>query len=231
MALGAGAALGLDIVTWHTAIEFIGTGLATLLVNTQVLLVAMIAWLFLGERPRRQLLWAIPLILAGVALVSGVGQGAAFGSRPLAGTGLALLAAFFYALFLLGYRQSHTAGARTVGPLMEATAGAAATAAIIGLLWNGIDIGFSWPAHGWLLALALGAQVLGWLLIGHALPRLPAAETATVILIQPALTMFWGALIFGERPSVLQIAGALVVLAGVAYIALDRRHSPEAVTA
>jgi drug/metabolite transporter (DMT)-like permease len=65
------------------------------------------------------------------------------------------------------------------------------------------------------------------LLIGYALPRLPAAETATIILVQPALTMFWGALIFAERPSVLHILGAVVVLVGVAYIALNQQGRVE----
>lgn len=222
LAVGAGIALGLDIVAWHSAIELIGTGLATLLANTQVVLVAILAWVVLGERPRRQLFWAIPMILFGVALVSGVGQDDAFGTDPVAGTALALLAALFYATFLLGFRQSNTAEAPAAGPLMEATAGAMLASLLVGLVWTGIDLAPSWPAHGWLLALALGAQVAGWLLIGYALPRLPASETATVILIQPALTMFWGALIFRERPSVLQIIGAIVVLAGVGAVALGR---------
>ena len=102
------------------------------------------------------------------------------------------------------------------------------TALAIGLVWTGIELSPSWPAHGWLLALALGAQVLGWLLIGYALPRLPAAETATVILIQPALTMFWGALIFGERPSLMQIVGAIIVLGGVGAVALGRAKRTQA---
>lgn len=220
--MGAGLALGLDIVSWHTAIDLIGTGLATLLANTQVVLVGVIAWLLLGERPRKQLFWAVPMILVGVALVSGLGQGDAFGTNPIAGTGLALLAALFYALFLLGFRHSNPTGVAAAGPLMEATGGAMGATVVVGLLWTGIDLTLSWPAHGWLLALALGAQVLGWLLIGYALPRLPAVETATVILIQPALTLFWGVLIFGERPSALQTLGAIVVLGGVAYVALNR---------
>ena len=45
--------------------------------------------------------------------------------------------------------------------------------------------------HGWLLLLAW-ARVLGWLAITYALPRLPAAETSTFILLQPVLTMVWG---------------------------------------
>ncbi|MGA7229255.1 MAG: DMT family transporter, partial [Acidimicrobiia bacterium] len=77
----------------------------------------------------------------------------------------------------------------------------------------------------------LGAQVCGWLLIGYALPRLPAVETATIILLQPMLTMIWGALIFGERPSIIQLVGALLVLGGVGFVAASRaRHAPQPAT-
>jgi drug/metabolite transporter (DMT)-like permease len=58
-------------------------------------------------------------------------------------------------------------------------------------------------------------------------------ETATIILIQPALTMVWAALVFDERPSLMQIVGAAVVLAGVAFVALVRARraaQPEPVT-
>lgn len=227
-AVGAGLALGADVFTWHTSIEFIGAGLATLLANTAVVFVALGAWVILGERPRNATMVAIPVILFGVALISGLGQGDAFGSNPVQGTILALLAAVFYATFLLAFRHSNDEKAPAAGPLMEATIGGALTTLAIGIIGSGIDFGFSWPAHGWLLALALGAQVTAWLMIAYALPRLPAVETATIILIQPALTMLWGAIIFGERPSALQISGAVIVLAGVAFVAFARgRKVPE----
>ncbi len=227
LAVGAGLALGIDVVLWHTAINNIGTGLATLLANSQVIIVAIAAWLLHGERPTRRVLIAIPIVLLGVTFVSGVGQGAAFGANPLLGAVLALIAAFFYATFLLGYRASNADRAPGAGPLMEATAGAMMASLLIGTLGPGITFAPSWPSHGWLLLLALGAQVMAWLLIGYALPRLPAVETSTIILLQPALTMIWGSLIFLERPSVLQLIGATFVLAGVGMVAAARaRTSP-----
>ena len=228
IAVGAGLALGADVISWHTSIEFIGAGLATLLANTSVIFVALGAWILLGERPRKTTMAAIPVILLGVTLVSGLGQGNAFGSNPLGGTLLALLAAVFYATFLLAFRHSNDEKAPAAGPLMEATLGAAMASLLLGLASSAIDFAFSWPAHGWLIALAVGAQVIAWLMIAYALPRLPAVETATIILIQPALTMLWGAVIFGERPSTLQIVGAVIVLAGVALVAFIRaRRVPD----
>ena len=70
--------------------------------------------------------------------------------------------------------------------------------------------------------------MLGWLFIGYAMPRLPAVETATVVLTQPALTIVWGAMIFDERPSAIQIAGVVVVLLGVTTVTLMRARRTSA---
>ncbi|MPZ52146.1 MAG: EamA family transporter [Acidimicrobiia bacterium] len=225
LAMVAGVLLGLDVLTWHIAIENIGTGLATLIVNSQVVIVALLAWLLLGEKPSNRVFTAIPIMLVGVAMVSGLGLGNAFGENPLVGTVMALLAALFYAGFLLGFRRTNRWTAPSAGPLFDATVGAALVSVVVGLAISGLDPVPSFPAHGWLMALALSAQVVGWLIIGYALPRLPAAETSTVILIQPVMTMLWGILIFGERPSTLQLMGALFVLAGVGLVASTRRSN------
>ena len=60
------------------------------------------------------------------------------------------------------------------------------------------------------MLLALVTQVVGWLLIATALPRLPAIETSVMLLGQPVLTVLWGVLIFAERLSPFSGAGRLV---------------------
>ena len=221
LAFASGVLLGLDWVAWHIAIDHIGTGLATLLANCQVVVVALLAWALFGERPSRYVAVAVPVVLAGAALVSGLGRGDAFGDDPLAGTAWGALAAFAYAGFILGYRRSNRVQSPTVGSLFDATVGAGLATVLAAPFFGGITAP-SWPAHGWLLSLAVVSQVGGWLAIGYALPRLPAAETSTFILLQPVLTMVWGALIFSERPSPLQLTGAALVLAGVGVVAVKR---------
>lgn len=228
IAFAAGIAFAFDMIAWHNAIHDIGAGLATLLANTQVILVAIAAWLFFGDKPRRTVVAAIPVVLAGVALVSGIGQGDAYGENPLRGTLLALAAAVFYTMFILVMKFANSARAPAAGPLLDVSTGAVLTLLVVGALGSGIDFAFSWPKTGWLLALAIGPQVIAWMMIGYALPRLPASETATIVLLQPALTLVWGAMIFSERPSPLQIVGAVVVLVGVALVAASsqRRGRP-----
>lgn len=223
----SGLLLGADFITWHLSIDHIGAGLATLLANTQVVGVAVLAWLLLGEKPAREVMVAIPLVLGGVGLVSGLGQENTFGTDPLLGTVFGLAAGMFYAVFLLAYRRSNQVQAPAAGSLLDATAGAFVASLVAAPVLGGFEVVPSWPAHGWLLALALGSQVFGWLAIGYALPRLPAAETSTFILLQPVLTMVWGAVLFTERPSLLQLAGAALVLGGVGMVAtVSARRRP-----
>jgi drug/metabolite transporter (DMT)-like permease len=55
------------------------------------------------------------------------------------------------------------------------------------------------------------------LLITMSLPRLPAALTSLLLMIQPIGSLILGAIIFGENPSVLQLLGVLIVLGAVIF--------------
>jgi drug/metabolite transporter (DMT)-like permease len=79
----------------------------------------------------------------------------------------------------------------------------------------------------WLAALAIGSQVIGWLLIGVALPKLPVVETSVLLLGQPVFTVIWGVLLFDERLSVVQWIGSAIVLAGVAVLSVHRKARTE----
>jgi drug/metabolite transporter (DMT)-like permease len=84
-----------------------------------------------------------------------------------------------------------------------------------------------WPAQGWLIALALSAQVVGWLLISVSLPRLPAALTSMLLLLQPVSAVGLSMLILDEAPSALQLGGVGLVLVAVFVAALRRRTGRE----
>ena len=220
MAAAAGLFLALDLTVWHRSIDLIGAGLATVLANTQVLFVGAAAWAIHRERPTGLALLTIPIVFAGVALISGLGRADAFGEDPLGGVAFGVVSGAAYAVFLLAFRASNRELAPAAGPLLDATMGAAVGALIGGLADPDFSLAFTWPAHGWLLTLALVAQVAGWLLIAAALPRVPALETSVLLLLQPMLTVVWGLLIFAEDLSALQWAGVALVLGGVGALTL-----------
>jgi drug/metabolite transporter (DMT)-like permease len=141
--------------------------------------------------------------------------GGAYGEDPVGGVVLGLFTGAAYAGFLLVQRQGTADPRRPAGPLFDATASAAIASAAAGVVIGQITFLPSWPAHGWLLILALSAQVVGYLLIGIALPRLPSAVTSIVLLIQPVAAVGLAMLILGEAPSTTQLLGVAMVVGGV----------------
>jgi len=215
LAVIAGLFFAADLVSWHYAIALVGAGLATVLGNTQVVFVAVAAWLFFGERLTLRLVAALGLALAGVVLISGVIGSGAYGDNPTLGVVLGLFTGAAYAGFLLVQRMGNRDPRRPAGPLMDATASAALGSAAAGLVIGQISFLPSWPAHGWLVILALSAQVVGYLLISVALPRLPSAVTSLVLMIQPVAAVGLAMLILGEAPSATQLLGVGLVVGGV----------------
>ena len=107
------------------------------------------------------------------------------------------------------------------GPLLDATVGVAIGALLSAGFDRQFTLAVSGQAHLWLVALALVSQVMGWLFITTALPRLPAVETSILLLVQPVFAIAWGVMLFAERLSSLQWLGSAIVLAGVATVSMS----------
>ena len=223
LAAGAGVFFAVDLLLWHHAIAAVGAGIATVLGNLQVVIVGFVAWWLLGERPSARLVAAVPVVLLGVVLISGVVGEGAYGENPVLGVVFGAGTSIAYAGFILVLRAGSGDLRRIAGPLFDATAVAVLVCVALAPVSGGIDLVPSWPAHGWLLALAVTSQVVGWLLIAAALPRVPAALTSVVLLLQPVASVALSAAVLGERPSRAQLLGCLVVLAGVVAATAGRR--------
>jgi drug/metabolite transporter (DMT)-like permease len=221
LTLSAGVLFAADLVLWHYSIEAVGAGLATVLGNIQVVLVGLLAWAALGERPENRTLAAIPVVFLGVVLISGVVGAGAYGEDPLLGVVYGVLTAITYALFILILRHGNTDLRRPAGPLFDATLVAAVFSALAGIAIGDLDPVPGLESQLWLVLLALSSQVLGWLLISVSLPRLPAVLTSILLMLQPVSTVFLGAVLLSESPSAVQLSGVAIVLAGVAFATIQ----------
>jgi drug/metabolite transporter (DMT)-like permease len=219
----AGLFFAVDLVAWHQGIEEVGAGLATVLGNLQVVLVGLLAWLILRERPSNRSLAAIPVALVGVVLISGAFEHGAYGRNPGLGVAYGILTALAYSGFLLVLRESNRDLRRPAGPLFDATLVAGLGCIPIGLVIGNLDWTPGWTAQGYLLLLALSSQALGWLLISITLPRLPAALTSVLLTFQPVLSVLFAWAILDESPSVLQLVGVALVLCGLLIVSAGRR--------
>ncbi len=224
MAGASGVVLALDLAFWHASIRQLGAGLATVIVYVQVIFVALLAWLLFGEKPARRSVALLPLILLGIFLISGAGSADAYGDNPALGTVQAIVAGLLYAMFILLLRQSGKGhDSPSSGPLLDATIGTAVVALLIGLAVEpDFSLAPSWPLHGWLLLLAIVAQVVGWLIITRAMPHLPALDTSILLLGQPMLAILWAGMIFDESLGSGQWLGVAIVLTGLLVFNLSK---------
>ena len=226
LAFGAGILLAIDFAGYHSAIDYIGSWIATMIGNSQVIIVTLVSWWILGERPNRFILLALPMVMFGLVLISGIWDDAPYGEDPVKGVIGGIVAAVFYSSFLIAYRQSNRVGGPAVNAQFDATAGATIGLLVLGSMplsgvgIEAIDHTITWPGHGWLLLLAITCQVVGWIAITYALPRLPAAHTSFAVLLQPVLTIVWGVLLLSESPSVQQSTGMILIFAAIIAVTL-----------
>jgi drug/metabolite transporter (DMT)-like permease len=207
-----GLAFAADMAAWHKSFEYTSLANSTLLANFATIVVSLAGWIALGERITGQLIAGALLALVGAAVLLGVDF--SVGSDPLLGDALALLAACFYASYLLAIKRLR-ARFSTARIMAYNTAVSA-----LGLLLIAFVLGEGlWPHDSrvwWLLvALALVAQVGGQGLITYSMAHLPASFASVALLVQPVVTAAISWVLFDQALSPLQLAGALLVLAGV----------------
>ena len=214
----AGIAFTFDLVMWHYSIRYIGAGMATVLGNLSSVVVAFVAWTFLKERPSNRLLIALPFVLLGVTMTTGVLGGGADGINPGLGVAFGIACSISYGIFIVVYRAGGKDDRRIAGPLFDATLFGGLGTLIFGpFLDSDFHLLPNLQSHVYLAILGNLCQVLGWLIISIALPRLPAALTALILLIQPLGGIGIAVLFLGEHPTLIQLLGGTVILAGVVY--------------
>lgn len=161
---------------------------------------------------------ALPLTLAGVALVLLTpGTGSRF--TPI-GAALALGAAAVYATYIyFGSRVT-----RRTSPLVAATYVATAAAAVFlgyGLV-TGTLVQVALP--GWLAiaGTAVFATVLAVLLFFAGIERLGPARASIISTLEPVGTTLLSTMLFGDRLGQGQVVGGVLVLAGVLWLQMGR---------
>ncbi len=215
LCMAAGVCFAVDLITFHYAVNMIGAGLGTLMGNLQVVIVALAAWALFGEKPRTEVLAALPLMMLGVVLISGIVGSGAYGTNPQLGVAIGLLTAVAYAGYLLIIRRA-TPDRRPAAPVAIATAVTAVLAGLFGTAVGDLDLTPGLPAVAYLIALGVLSQSVGYLAIQVSLPRLPAVIASVLLLVQPVTTVFLGAILLRELPSPFQLVGVAFVIGGIA---------------
>lgn len=202
------AGVAVFYLAYLKSIEQGGAALSAILLYSAPIWVTIGGRLFFHERVSARAALSLALTLSGVAVVViASAQGAMHGSAGAVGWGL--LSGATYALYyLLGRRLfSRNASARVLS-------WALGIGAITMLPF--VTIGSMRPAAwGGIAALAIVSTYAAYLAYAEGVKRLPLARAATIATLEPVIAVVAAYVVWGERLSLLGLAGAALVIAGV----------------
>lgn len=219
-----------DVLIWHKSIVRLGPGIATIVVNFEVIFLAVYGVIFLKERMSLQQKASIPLALLGLALLLGV-HIHGLPEHLAIGTGLALTASLFYTGYVLVLRRSQMVPEK-IHPIANmawlSLVSLAATLAIC----LAFDVPLGIPdarTLGTLAALGICCQSTGWVLISLGLPAMTPFRAGILMLTQPAMAFLWDSFAYGTATGLHNILGAALAIfaIGMGMKGPAKKETPE----
>lgn len=213
---------GIPFVLFAFAVMHITTGLTSILNATVPLSGALVAWLWLKDRPGGSRMLGLAIGFLGVTLLvigksgfnaSGVPDAASTGLTLLA-MGACLLATLCYGL-AASFTKRHLSGAH---PL--ATAAGSQIGAALGLALPTLWL---WPTHAvsptaWaaMAAVALLCTAIAYILFFRIIEKAGPAKALTVTFLVPVFALLYGAIFLGEAITPWMVLCGLIIMAGTA---------------
>jgi len=228
LCLLSGLFLAMHFWTWISSLEYTSVASSAALVTTNPLWVGLASAVLLRERPVPAALAGIALTVAGSVLIfaadSGGSEGAA--TNPLLGNALALIGAISASGYLLVGRALRTRISLTAYVWLAYTVSAMLLGAALAASGSSLST-LPAPAWGLMVLLAIGPQLVGHTAFNWAVRRLTANFVAIAILGEPVGAALLAWFFFEERFTALQLAGFVLLLAGI-FVAARGEKSREA---
>ena len=207
-----GAFLAVDLAAWHLALHMTSVANATLLANLAPVFVTLGSWLLFRTRITPVFLTGLALALTGVIVLKG--GPAAIGGGQLAGDLTAIVAAIFYACYMLtlGHIRSRFSTSR----IMVWTTFAAAVCMLpLAFFFEPGMVPVTLFGWAMVLGLALISHVGGQGLVTYALAYLPTAFSSLTLLLQPVVAAILAWILLAEPVGLMQAVGGVIVLFGI----------------
>ena len=214
-----------DLYFWHRSIFYVGPGLATLLGNFQVFMMALAGYLFFKEAIGWKFIFGLTVTIVGLFLLVGINW-SGLSSQYKVGVVYGLLTAIAYTGFMLSLRHVQASkNSLSAFANLGIMSLLCAVILFVQLKTDGhtIDIPTIQSLIS-LLILGIICQVIGWLLITQAMPNLPASIVGVLLLLQPGLSMLWDVLFFNRPTGLLDLLGLAMVLFGVYLATLKKKN-------
>jgi drug/metabolite transporter (DMT)-like permease len=224
--IASGVALGAHFGFWISSLDHTSVAASVVLVSTQPVFVAILAYLIFGERTTLLSFAGILAAVVGSAVIAGDDS---VGSAALLGNALALAGAGAVAVYVLIGRYSRTGGIGVL-PYSVVVYSAAALALLpVALVLDVRLWGYSGETWFWILAITLGPQLMGHTVFNWALRYVEASIISGIILAEPVISALLAWLILAEKPGLPTVLGGCVVLLGLFLLLRGRRVPAEPV--
>ena len=217
LVLVASLAFAGDMSSWHWSLEFTSVANATIFVNTASIYMMIFAVLIFKESVSRRFMLSFVLTFIGVIgliYFSNIKTEAA-----LIGDGIALVAAFLYAAYLLII--SRLGEESSINIIFYTTL----FTGIFGLIFALFESKDFLPNSSFqfynLLAMAILCQVGGQFFITHSLPKIKASFGSIGLLMQPIVATIFGAIVFYEYLNFIQLSFVILALVGIYFARLE----------
>lgn len=213
----SGMMLGFHFVVFISAIEYTSIMVMQVLANITPVFTALLGWLTLGEVIKRPVIFGIPLVLAGAAIIGASGEAGNPSTRadPLLGNSLAALSAVFLAVyFTIGRRIRRKLGGMQYSWIVFVSA--AVTMLLVTALTDNTLFGYSRDAYFWMILLTLVAQVGTHTAFNYVLGHINATLISITMMLIPVGATIVAAVFLNEVPGPIAIVGAAIIMAGVA---------------
>lgn len=228
---------GLGLLGYYVAsvldlggLQYVTAAMERLVLYVYPTLVLLYGRVLFGRRVSRTEWIAVAISYAGLAVVFGgeVGGGQ---TDVWLGGGLVLASAAAYAGFMVGSGRliPRVGSVRFTCYAMSAAALGVATHFLLTRPLAVLDLPA--PAWGLVVTLAVACTLLPSLLLAAGIARLGAERVALLGMVGPVSTLILGSWLLDEPFGLPQLAGTLLILAGVGYLSLGRRAAPAAAPA
>ncbi|WP_129793547.1 DMT family transporter [Sphingosinicella sp. CPCC 101087] len=228
--IGAVAVGGLffaaDLASWHESILRTRLANATLFGNFASFLFAIYGFLLIRQLPGR--IQSLALLLAAIGAALLLGGSLRLSPERFTGDLLAILAAFFYTLYLVAVDRARRTMAHWPVLAVASAAGA------VPLLLLALALGETVMPTDWtpIILLSISGQLIGQGLLVYAMGHLSPVVVGLCFLTQPVATAAIGWMVYDERLSAGDGLGALLICAALVLIRLpSRRVATEAAPA
>ncbi len=212
-AILGGVAFSINVALWVTALSMTTASKVTLLDNMAPIWVGLFGWLLFGKREGWVYWVGLLVTFMGAGLMINL-QNFQINSLQGGGDLLGVLCGFTYGIYLILTSRTRSRMDSITYSWILACSGTV-TLFLVNLALGSLPQTLSLQSLLLILAMSLSSQVLGWILINHALGILPVELASVVLLGQPIVATLLGILILSEVPSLIQAVGGILCLSGI----------------